>query len=290
MDVDSRINAALKNALHASRGPACPPGLADAMDYAVFPGGHRIRPRLCFAVAMAHEEPDPSVLDAALCSIELLHCASLVHDDMPCFDNADMRRGKPSVHIEYGESLALLCGDALIVHAFQVLAGVATVAPRRVANLLGIVSQGVGAPDGIVAGQAWECESSRNLRDYQRGKTGVLFAAATMAGAAAAGHSHEAWYALGEAMGEAYQVADDLLDRFGTAEVIGKPVGRDAQLDRSNAVSEMGVDGASRRLGQIIDEMVETIPDCPGRDGLSALIRDEATRFTDLALRARQAA
>ena len=284
MDVDSRINAALKNALHTSRGPACPPGLADAMDYAVFPGGHRIRPRLCFAVAMAHEEPDPAVLDAALCSIELLHCASLVHDDMPCFDNADMRRGKPAVHIEYGESLALLCGDALIVHAFQTLAGVATVAPRRVANLLGIISQGVGAPNGIVAGQGWEC------RDYQRGKTGVLFAAATMAGAAAAGGPHEAWYALGEAMGEAYQVADDLLDRFGTAEIIGKPTGRDAHLDRSNAVSEMGVDGASRRLRQIIDEMLETIPDCAGRDGLSMLIRDEATRFTDLALRARQAA
>lgn len=290
MDVDSRINAALKNALNSSRGPACPPGLADAMDYAVFPGGHRIRPRLCFAVAMAHDEPDPAVLDAALCSIELLHCASLVHDDMPCFDNADMRRGKPAVHIEYGESLALLCGDALIVHAFQTLAGVATVAPRRVANLLGIVSQGVGAPNGIVAGQAWECETSRNLRDYQRGKTGVLFAAATMAGAAAAGQPHEPWYTLGEAMGEAYQVADDLLDRFGTAEVIGKPVGRDAHLDRSNAVSEMGVDGASRRLRDVIEEMLETIPDCAGRDGLSALIRDEATRFTDLALRARQAA
>ncbi|MEM1176587.1 MAG: polyprenyl synthetase family protein [Pseudomonadota bacterium] len=290
MAIDARINAALENALAATRGSACPGGLAEAMHYAVFPGGHRIRPRLCLAVAAAYETADPDVVDAALASIELLHCASLVHDDMPCFDNADTRRGKPAVHVEFGEPLALLCGDALIVQAFQVLASRGMHAPRRAATLMGIVSSAVGAPDGIVAGQAWECESTRNFKEYQRGKTGVLFAAATMSGAAAAGAPHEPWRALGEAIGGAYQVADDLLDHFGSAEVIGKPVGRDELLERTNAVDEWGADGASGRLEQMIECILDTVPVCPGRPRLLDLIAEEAGRFSSQALKARDAA
>ncbi len=290
MSVNTRIDAALEHALAGTRGGACPGGLADAMHYAVFPGGHRIRPRLCLAVAAAHDSADPQVVDNALASVELLHCASLVHDDMPCFDNADTRRGKPAVHVAYGEPLALLCGDALIVQAFQVLASSGMHAPRRVATLMGIVSSAVGAPDGIVAGQAWECEPTRSFKEYQRGKTGVLFAAATMAGAAAAGAPHEAWRALGEAIGSAYQVADDLLDHFGSAEAIGKPVGRDQLLERTNAVDEWGAEGASGRLEQMIESILDTVPACPGRPGLLDLIAEEAGRFSSQALKARDAA
>lgn len=290
MDPNVRINTVLGRALDGVAGPACPPRLAEAIDYAVFPGGHRIRPRLCMAVAGAHTGCDPDVADAALASIELLHCASLVHDDLPCFDNANVRRGKPAVHMAFGESLALLCGDALIVLAFQTLARVARDAPRRAAQLMGIVADGVGAPNGIVAGQGWECEEEVPLKEYQRAKTGVLFAAATMAGAAAAGVDHKPWAELGERIGLAYQLADDLLDHFGNPDVIGKPVGQDALFDRPNAVAELGAKAASDHLRHMLAAAIDSIPECVGRPGLQRLIRHEADRFMSAALNGRAAA
>ncbi len=290
MDLNARINAALRRAIDATARASCPPRLVDAIDYAVFPGGHRIRPRLCLAVAAAHQDCDPEVADAAVTSIEFLHCASLVHDDMPCFDDASTRRGKPSVHVAFDEPTALLCGDALIVLAFQTLARAARAAPRRAASLLAIVGDGVGVPNGIVAGQGWECEEAAPIEEYQRAKTGALFAAATMAGAAAAGSDHRGWGLLGQRIGEAYQVADDLLDRFGDPEVIGKPVGQDATFERPNAVDEMGEKGASRRLREMIEEAIESVPDCSGRHRLTQLIQQEAARFMDLALNGRAAA
>jgi geranylgeranyl diphosphate synthase type II len=260
------------------------------MDHAVFPGGHRVRPRLALAVALAQGRGDGPVVDAALVSIELLHCASLVHDDMPCFDDAPMRRGKPTVHLAYGEPLALLCGDALIVLAFQELGRAALVAPRRAARVLNIISEGVGAPGGIVAGQSWECEAEAPAREYQRAKTGSLFAAATMAGAAAAGADPAPWRELGECIGEAYQIADDLLDHCGDPAVIGKPIGQDLLLGRPNAVRRLGVEGASSRLKGVIERAVHSLPPCPGEDGLRTLIRKEAGRFMELALNGRAAA
>ncbi len=220
----------------------------------------------------------------------MLHCASLVHDDMPCFDDASIRRGKPAVHLAFGEPLALLSGDALIVLAFQELGRAALVAPRRAARVLNVVTEGVGAPAGIVAGQSWECEPSAPPREYHRAKTGALFAAATMAGAAAVGADPLPWRELGETIGEAYQIADDLVDRCGDPDVIGKPVGQDALFDRPNAVSEMGVKGASRRLREIIDRAVHSVPACPGEADLRQLIRQESTRFMTLALNGRAAA
>ncbi len=290
MDISARIDTALCHSIEAAAGPACPPRLSEAIQYAVFPGGHRIRPRLCLAVANAHVGSDAYVVDAAMSSIELLHCASLVHDDMPCFDNAATRRGKPAVHVAFGEPLALLCGDALIVLAFQTIARAAITAPQRASNLLRIVSDGVGAPNGIVAGQGWECEQEAPLKEYQRAKTGVLFAAATMAGAAAAGVDHEPWGILGQRIGEAYQVADDLLDRFGDPDVIGKPVGQDVVNDRPNAVSAMGEKGATDYLRSRIEEVVDSVPDCPGKLKLRALIHEEASQILDAALRRRAAA
>ena len=122
MDTIKRIEASLTNAVSISNTPECPAKLADAIQYTVFSGGARIRPRLCLAVAMACKDDQPHVTDAAAIAIELLHCASLVHDDLPCFDNAATRRGKPAVHRAFGEPLAVLTGDALIVLSFQLLA------------------------------------------------------------------------------------------------------------------------------------------------------------------------
>ena len=290
MHADLRIERAIETALSQATGPGCPRGLAGAMRYAVFPGGHRIRPRLCLAVAEAHTGAEPALVDAALSSLEFLHCASLVHDDMPCFDDAELRRGKPSVHVAFGESLALMCGDALIVLAFQTIAKSARTAPRRSAELLSIVSEAVGAPHGIVAGQSWECESTVPLEDYQRAKTGVLFRAATLAGAAAAGAEDPRWGELGDVIGSAYQIADDLMDSVGDPDLIGKPVGQDDRLDRPSAVRAHGVKGATDLLRDRIEAAVESVPDCRGKRALRTMIHQEASRLLNNALNARRAA
>jgi geranylgeranyl diphosphate synthase, type II len=278
MDTTARIEQALAIAINHADRPGCPPRLASAMRHAVFPRGARIRPRLCLAVASACGNGDPSASTAAATALELLHCASLVHDDLPCFDDADTRRGLPSVHRAFGEGLAVLTGDALIVLAFQTLAQLAC-PPRRLGDLLLCVSGGVGIPGGIVAGQAWECEPAVDVSSYHRLKTGALFAAATMAGAAAADVEPVPWRALGEKIGEAFQVADDIRDVTATSAELGKPAGRDAALGRPSAVQELGVDGAVRRLGQLVGGAIASIPACPGFAELRALILLEANRL-----------
>ena len=279
MQIADRIEQALAQAIASAQGAGAPPLLASALHYAVFPSGHRIRPQLCLAVAMACGDMDPAAADAAAASIELLHCASLVHDDLPCFDDADMRRGKASVHVQYGEPLAVLTGDALIVQAFEILARGAAKSPQRLASLLTIIAQSVGSPNGIVAGQAWESEANIPLGLYQRAKTGALFAAATAAGAASAGHDPEPWRRVGDLIGEAYQVADDLKDVYGIAEELGKPIGRDAVLGRPNAVAQLGFAGAVDHLKRLLGEAQASIPACPGADDLHAELAAQAARL-----------
>ncbi len=280
MDVTARIEASLADAVLLAEASGAPPRLAAAMRHAVFPKGARIRPRLTLAVAASCGDDRPALTSAAAAAIELLHCASLVHDDMPCFDDAETRRGKPSVHRAFGVPLAVLAGDALIVLAFQTLARVAPIAPERLGCVLGAVGDGVGAPFGIVAGQAWECEPQADLSEYQRQKTGALFAAASVAGAAAAGHPEpESWRLLGDRLGEAYQVADDLRDAVEDEASLGKPVGRDAALGRPSAVATFGLGGAVSRLRALSEAAVAAIPPCPGQAALRALMLQEAQRL-----------
>jgi geranylgeranyl diphosphate synthase, type II len=278
MEAISRIEQALHAALARAEVPGCPQKLARAMHYAVFPKGARVRPRICLAVAAACGDDEPALSDAVAVSIELLHCASLVHDDLPCFDNAATRRGRPSVHRAFGEPLAVLTGDALIVLAFQTL-GRVTDRPQRLARLLVTVSRSVGVPFGIVAGQAWESESRVDVAHYHRSKTGALFAAAAMCGAAAAGAECDPWRVLGEKLGEAYQAADDISDAAGDSGEVGKPVRRDAALGRPNVVSELGLVRAVGRLEQLVREAIEAIPACSGAAELKSLIRFEAKRL-----------
>jgi geranylgeranyl diphosphate synthase, type II len=289
MDGGSRIEQSLTTAIALAEGAGSPPRLAAAMRHAVFPRGGRIRPRLCLAVAGACGEDDPEAADAAAAAIELLHCASLAHDDMPCFDDADTRRGRPTVHRAFGEPLALLAGDALIVLAFQVLAMGAAGSPGRLAPLVATIGAAVGVPRGIVAGQAWECEPRVDLALYQREKTGALFAAATMAGAAASGHLAERWRETGVLLGEAYQIADDIRDATGDAAALGKPVGRDLALGRPNAVHALGQPGAVSRLAGLVEAAVDAVPACPGAAELRRHILTESQRLVPVEL-ARHAA
>jgi geranylgeranyl diphosphate synthase type II len=279
MDATARIERALEAAIERAVMPGAPPKLSDAMKYAVFPGGARVRPQLCIAVAEASGGDQPLLADSAAAAIELLHCASLVHDDLPCFDNADVRRGKPSVHKAFSEPLAVLAGDALIVLAFETLAHGAALVPGRLPGLIMTLGRCAGMPMGIVAGQAWECEPKVKLSEYHKSKTGSLFAAATVAGALASGGSPDRWRLLGERIGEAYQVADDIQDMIANPDIIGKPCGRDVALHRPSATRELGLAGAARRIEQLVSEAVEAIPDCPGAGELRGLVAAQAKRF-----------
>ena len=279
MDMMSRIQQALDRQLSQASGASAPPRLMAAMRHAVFPGGARIRPQLCLAVARACGEDAPDLTDAAAVAIELLHCASLVHDDMPCFDDADTRRGQPTVHKVYGEPLALLTGDALIVMAYQALARAGVKHPERLAGLLQTVCEGTGAPDGIVAGQAWECESRVDLGQYQRAKTGALFVASTCAGAQAAGVDPAGWRALGECLGEAYQVADDIRDVMLQADQLGKPAGQDAHHGRPSAAADLGLLGAIDHFRGLMTSAVDSLPDCPSRGAMRHLVLQESERL-----------
>ncbi|MFN3613991.1 MAG: polyprenyl synthetase family protein, partial [Rubrimonas sp.] len=210
--------------------------------------------------------------------------ASLVHDDMPCFDDAATRRGLPSVHAVHGPALALLAGDALIVAAFEALARAAPADPQAAAALTLAVARAVGMPNGITAGQGWESEDDIDLTAYHRAKTGALFVAAATCGAMAAGADPGPWRAVGARLGEAYQVADDLADALGGAGDAGKPCGQDSAHARPNAVAALGAAGAVEKLQSLIGQAVAAIPDCPGAGELRELVLVQARRLAPKSL------
>lgn len=283
MSSNKRIEAAIGRAIAMGQGKLAPPQLAQCLEYAVTPGGARIRPTILTSVARACGDPTPEVTDAAAAALELIHCASLVHDDMPCFDDADVRRGKPTIHKAFSEPLALLTGDALIVLAFEVLAKTAPVDPMRSAQLVITLAQRTGSPLGICAGQGWESEAKINLSAYHQAKTGALFIAATQMGAIAAGQDPEPWEELGARIGEAFQVADDLRDALYDQATLGKPAGQDDLHGRPNAVSQLGVKGAIQRLKDILGGAISSIPSCPGEADLAEMVRQTAERLTPVA-------
>lgn len=278
MDFPERIETGMQRALRYATANGCPPILAKALRHAVFPGGARIRPRLCLAVAAACGDREPNAADSAAVAIELLHCASLVHDDMPCFDNALTRRGAPSVHAQFGEEIALLVGDGLIIAAFETVARETQQTPLLTAPMIATIANAVGSPYGLVAGQAWESEPEINITAYHRAKTASLFSGAVSTGAIASGGNPREWLVLADALGAAYQVADDLYDAVGQSDA-GKPAGQDSRNGKPNIVASIGLEAALVRLKRLVNEAVESVPDCPGAEAFRAMIRNEATRL-----------
>lgn len=274
-----RIEKGLHQALAIAESKTAPQNLQKALHHSIFPGGARIRPQLCLAVATACGDDDPALSTAAASAIELLHCASLVHDDLPCFDNALVRRGQASVYAAFGERLAVLAGDALIVLAFQYVASCSMRSPLRLAPVLRTIATSVGAPHGIVAGQAWECESKVQLKQYQKEKTGSLFEAATAAGAQAAGADADTWKPLGEWLGEAYQVADDIRDVLADQAMMGKPQGQDITHDRPSSARDLGLVGAVQHFDELVYKAINSIPSCKGEKMLRGLVAKEAERL-----------
>lgn len=270
-----RVDAAIRRHLD---GRCSPPRLGTALDSALFPGGARVRPRFALGIAMACGDDRPRVADAAAAAVEFLHTASLVHDDLPCFDDAPLRRGAPAIHVAHGEALAVLTGDALIVLSFQALSDVAGEAGERLPFLLATLAAAAGTPSGLVAGQALESEPFCDVAAYHAAKTGALFEAAAVMGATAAGADAAPWRPVGARLGAAYQVADDLHDalRLGGG---GKPTGQDAAHDRPSAVKRHGIDGAVRVLKDHISGATDAIPCGPMADALRTLVREQTARF-----------
>lgn len=282
MPFADRIEEALTAALQPLNRKDAPPRLSAAIPYAVFPGGARIRPTILLAVAAACGDDRPEISTAAAVALEMIHCASLVHDDLPAFDDADLRRGKPTLHRAFSEPLAVLAGDSLIVLAFEVLARAGGKAPDRALALTAALARHTGAPFGICAGQGWESETKIDLQAYHRAKTAALFVAATQMGAVAAGQEAEPWGELGDRIGAAFQVADDLKDALLTPDQTGKPAGQDAAHLRPNAVQVMGVEGAMAHMKDILGGAIASIPSCPGEAMLANLVTAYARKMTVL--------
>lgn len=281
MNSSSRVERALRRALSILEEPdvPSPTNLRKAVRDAVLAGGGRLRPKLTLAVSAACGDRRPWLAEDFAAAVELMHCASLVHDDLPCFDDADTRRGQPSVHRAYGEPIAVLAGDELIVLAFEVLAR--TGDARATPELVSILARGVRSPRGIIAGQAWESETSVPAELYRRAKTASLFEAAACGGAAAAGYEPSLWRPFGTKIGEAYQVADDILDIQASPWALGKPVGQDEINGRPNAVLQHGLDDAFRLLRQSLDDACAIIPHCETKQPVVAWVDRVASRIDE---------
>ncbi len=260
----ARVEAALSEWV----GVDAPVQLGDAMRYAVLDGGKRLRPLLVFAASEAVDGDARAALRAA-CSVELIHAYSLVHDDLPCMDNDVLRRGKPTVHVKFGEAGALLAGDALQALAFELLTPDGdAVAPAVQASLCRLLARAAGS-QGMAGGQAIDLASvglaldEAQLREMHRLKTGALLQGSVEMGAACGGPLAPAALAAlrdyGAAIGLAFQVVDDILDVVADSQTLGKTAGKDAASDKPTYVSLLGLDGARSQAQELLAQALAAL-------------------------------
>lgn len=274
-----RIENALERCLSALDDADTPAHLREALRAAVFPGGARLRPRLLFTVVEAHGDPAPDLADAAAVAVELLHCSSLVHDDLPCFDDAELRRGSPTIHKTFGEPTAVLVGDGLIFLAVEVLTDVAAVDFPKAALILKELMRAAGPREGLVCGQALEGETHIDLASYHRAKTGALFEAAAVMGARVVGADPTPYRRMALELGLAYQIADDMLDHQGGPNTGGKTGNQDQRNGRPNAVTSLGLGGAQERIAGHRASAVSHVEGLPGSKSLVILIDHTVDRL-----------
>ncbi len=252
-----------------------------AMRYSVLAGGKRLRPLLCLAACEACAAPAETALFPAL-ALEILHTYTLIHDDLPCMDDDDLRRGRPTNHKVFGEANALLAGDALLTLAFEWLAHAHPRPPRSVADLVRALGMAAGHV-GVIAGQVEDLAaegappSAERVETIHRLKTAALIRAAVLLGGLSAGADDRRLAALaryGEAVGLAFQIADDLLNETATAEQLGKAVGSDREHDKLTYVRVFGLEAARRRAESLAAEAEGLLIGFPGpTDPLRAFAR-----------------
>ena len=243
--------------------------LHSAMRYSVLKGGKRIRALLCYAAAELSTY-EPNVTDASACAIELIHAYSLVHDDMPCMDDDDMRRGKPSCHKQYDEATALLVGDALQSLAFEVISQSqnyvhSQLSANQQMKLINLLSKAAGSK-GMAGGQGIDLAavgkelSQSELETMHRMKTGALIEASIMLGAVSAEKSsQEAIQMFANKIGLAFQVVDDILDVEANSKTLGKTAGKDAESNKPTYVSTLGLSAAKQHAQLLYDQAIDAI-------------------------------
>ena len=275
-----RVDQALAGYLPASTdpNPACPPQLAEAIRHSLLGGGKRLRPVLSLLAAEACGA-DPWLALPAAAALEMVHTYSLIHDDLPCMDDDDLRRGRPTCHKVFGEATALLAGDALQTLAFEVLAR--DLEPTAAIRCVLALAEAAG-PTGMAGGQMADLEAEGRtdatldqLEAIHRRKTGALLRASLKMGGIVAGADPTTIEALdryGHAVGLAFQIVDDLLDVQGDETKLGKRVNKDQGLGKWTYPGLLGLDGSRQRARELADEAVEALTALGGRgDRLRAL-------------------
>ncbi len=258
------VNKRLKELL--VREDEYPQSVHKAMHYSLFAGGKRLRPVLALASSEAVGADCSMAIDAA-CAIECIHTYSLIHDDLPAIDNDDLRRGAPTCHKAFGEAHAILAGDALLTAAFEIMAGIKQADNFRALQVISEVARAAGSV-GMIGGQAVDIESEGKdisfpeLEYMHIHKTGALIVASVRSGALLGGASFEEMAALtryGEAVGLAFQIADDLLDVEGSEQVMGKHTGSDRKKGKATYPAIMGVHESRERATELANRAISSL-------------------------------
>ncbi len=239
-----------------------PSSIHGAMRHSTFAGGKRLRPLLAYQAAVTIAGRLPKGIEQLGAAIEMLHTYSLIHDDLPALDNDDLRRGKPTCHVIFGEAIAILAGDALQTRAFEVLAGL-DVPPAATVHIIRLISNAVGTVDGMIGGQVLDIESEHlkptaELVDaIHRAKTGALIRVSVVAGGVYAGATAEDVARLdlfGRKAGLAFQIADDVLDMTQDSAALGKTAGKDLAAEKATWPAVFGIEQSERDAARLIEE------------------------------------
>jgi len=259
-----------------------PASIHGAMRHSVFAGGKRLRPVLAMQAGVTIAGSLPKGIERLGAAIEMLHTYSLIHDDLPALDNDDLRRGKPTCHVAFGEAIAILAGDALQTRAFEVLSGL-DCPPASTVKIVGLIANAVGTVEGMIGGQVLDIESEHLkptpelVEAIHRAKTGALIRVSVVAGGVFGGAREDDIARLdrfGRKAGLAFQIVDDVLDMTVDSEHLGKTAGKDQATEKATWPAIYGVEQSRRDAAQLIDEAFAALEPYGGRaDGLKAVAR-----------------
>ena len=260
-----------------------PASIHGAMRHSTFAGGKRLRPVLAIQAAATIAGVAPAGIARLGAAIEMLHTYSLIHDDLPALDNDDLRRGKPTCHVAFGEAIAILAGDALQTRAFEVLAGLEA-PPAAVVQIIGLIANAIGTVDGMIGGQVLDLESEHLkptpelVEAIHRAKTGALIRVSVVAGGVVyAGATAEDVARLdlfGRKAGLAFQIVDDVLDMTVDSAHLGKTAGKDLATEKATWPAVFGIEQSRRDAALLIDEAFAALEPYGGRaDGLKSVAR-----------------
>jgi geranylgeranyl diphosphate synthase type II len=259
-----------------------PASIHGAMRHSTFAGGKRLRPVLAMQAGITIAGALPKGIENLGAALEMLHTYSLIHDDLPALDNDDLRRGKPTCHVVFGEAIAILAGDALQTRAFEILSSL-NCPPAATVQIIGLIANAVGTVDGMIGGQVLDLESERLkptpelVEAIHRAKTGALIRVSVVSGGVYAGANAGDVARLdrfGRKAGLAFQIVDDILDMTVDSEQLGKTAGKDQATEKATWPAVYGIDQSRRDAAQLIDEAFAALEPYGSRaDGLKAVAR-----------------